>query len=133
MALRIDDTEMSSDVTRHTAAVLPGVTVEGGPTAWSVTWLPGRAFTRNQVITAMTIAEAVHAHAEDLLDNTSKWWNHVGQWAAELGITGPYAVAEASLSPEDFLDLDDAGDADEDAALAARAREMRAQAEDAGS
>lgn len=99
MSIRISDTVMSSDVTRRTAAVLPGVTVEGGPTAWSVTWLPGRALTRNQAVTAMTLAEAVVTHADDLMDRKSRWWLHIDQWAAELGLTGPRAVAEASLPP----------------------------------
>jgi hypothetical protein len=31
--------------------------VPGEPAPWSVTWLPGRALTRDQGITAMTIVE----------------------------------------------------------------------------
>ena len=45
---KITDTEMNSDQTRHTAAVVPGAVIEGGPTAWSVSWLPGRLLLRNQ-------------------------------------------------------------------------------------
>jgi hypothetical protein len=103
VSTRITGAAMTSNATRHTATVDPRVVdvVEGGPTAWKVSWLPGRLFTRNQAITAMTIAEAVAVHADDLADNASRWWLHIDGWAAELGITGPNAVAEASLSPED--------------------------------
>jgi hypothetical protein len=61
-----------------------------------VSWLPGRTLTQNQAVTAMTIAEAVAGHADDLADNGSTWWLHIDQWAAELGITGPNAVAEVA-------------------------------------
>ena len=101
MGTKITDTDMTSDQTRHTAAVVPGVVIEGGPTAWSVSWLPGRLLLRNQAITAMVIAEVVVTHADDLADNQHKMWLFIDGWAAELGITGPHAVAEASLSPED--------------------------------
>jgi hypothetical protein len=94
LSTKISDTEMSSDVTRHTARAADG----GGST---VSWLPGRTLTQSQAVTAMTIAEVVRAHADDLADNGSRWWLHIDGWAAELGITRPHAVAEASLNPED--------------------------------
>jgi hypothetical protein len=97
---------MTSDQTRHTAAVVPGAVIEGGPTAWGVSWLPGRLLLRNQAVTAMTIAEVVVTHADDLADNQHTMWLFIDGWAAELGITGPHAVAEASLSPEDRAALD---------------------------
>jgi hypothetical protein len=102
--LTITDTEMVSDQTRHTAAVVPGAVVEGGPTAWAVTWLPGRLLTRNQAITAMTIAEVAAAHGYGVADDDSKWRLHVDGWAAELGLSGPQATALASMSPEDIQD-----------------------------
>jgi hypothetical protein len=102
MATKISDSEITSDQTRHTATIWP---VPGEPTGWSVTWLPGRNLTRDQAITAMTIAETVVTHADDLADSASRWWLHIDQWAAELGITGPEAVAHASLSPEDHADM----------------------------
>jgi hypothetical protein len=105
MATKITDTEMSSDQTRHTASVVPGAVIEGGPTAWSVSWLPGRLLLRNQAITAMTLAEVISTRADDLADNASRLWLHVDGWAAELGLTGPHAVAEASTSPEDHADM----------------------------
>ena len=105
MSTRITDTEMTSDQTRHTATVVPGAVIEGGPTAWSVSWLPGRLLLRNQAITAMTIAEVAATHnfapVGDALGDVDPIWLHIDGWAAELGISGPHAVAEASLSPED--------------------------------
>ncbi len=44
MSTEITETEMSSDATPHTATARP---VPGEPTLWSVTWLPGRALTRD--------------------------------------------------------------------------------------
>jgi hypothetical protein len=97
MSTKITDAEMTSDSTRHTATAWP---VDGEPTLWSVTWLPGRALTRDQAITAMTIAEVVAV--TDLTDNACKMWLFIDGWAAELGISGSHAVAESSRSPEDF-------------------------------
>jgi len=101
VATKISDTEMTSDLTRHTARMWPAPADACGVSLWSVSWLPGRLLTQNQAVTAMTIAEAVTEHADDLADNGSRWWVFIDQWAAELAITGPHAVAEASLSPED--------------------------------
>lgn len=90
MPLTITDASMTSDLTTHTAKPWPW----NGEPAWSVTWLPGRVLTHNQAITAMTIAETVAAHADNLADR-GPWQLHVDGWAAELGITGPIAIAEA--------------------------------------
>jgi hypothetical protein len=99
MATRITDTEMTSDQTRHTAHV-----TETG--SWAVSWLPNRVFTRNQAVTAMTIAEIVVERADILADSSSTLWWHLDSWAEELGITGPHAVAEASLSPRARAELE---------------------------
>jgi len=101
MAMNITDAKMSSDVTGHTATEWPAPADATGASIWSVTWLPGRALTRDQAITAMTIAEVVKVHVDDPADKDSGWRLQIDQWASELGITGPRAVAEASLSPED--------------------------------
>lgn len=90
MPLTITDTEMTSDETTHTAKLWP---FEGEPT-WSVTWLPGRILTTGQAVTAMTIAETVACHAEHI-DEHGDWELFVDGWAAELGLTGPIAIAEA--------------------------------------
>jgi hypothetical protein len=102
MATKITDTEMTSDLTPHTATAW---SAPDEPMLWSVTWLPGRALTRDQAVTAMTIAEMVVERADILADSSSKLWWHMDGWAAELGLTGPHAVAEASLSPEDHADM----------------------------
>jgi hypothetical protein len=52
MALTINDRTMTSDDTDHTARLAPGEQHQ-----WEVSWLPGRRLTRNQAITAMTLAE----------------------------------------------------------------------------
>jgi hypothetical protein len=98
MATRITDAAMTSDQTPHSAQAAPG----GG---WAVTWLPGRTLTRDQAITAMTIAEVVRTHADELADPNARLWLHIDGWAAEVGLTGPEAVAHASLSPEDHADM----------------------------
>jgi len=95
-SLMITETEMISDTTRHRARAWP---VPDEPTLWSVTWLPGRALTRDQAITALTIAEVVAVI--DLTDNQHKMWLFIDGWSAELGLSGPDAVAMASLSPDD--------------------------------
>lgn len=98
MSTKITDTGMTSDVTRHTATAWP---VPGEPTLWSVTWLPGRALTRDQAVTAMTVAEMVAERASILADPSAELWWHVDGWAAELGLSAADAVAMASASPED--------------------------------
>lgn len=92
MATRITDHEMTSDRTRHTARA----SADGG---WVVTWLPGRVLTHSQAVTAMTIAEVLAARGPMHCDNPM--WLHIDNWAAELGISGPNAVARVSFSPED--------------------------------
>ena len=52
MALTITDRVMRSPDTKHTAHRQLSA-------SWTVTWLPDRALTRDQAITAMTIAEEV--------------------------------------------------------------------------
>jgi hypothetical protein len=98
--LVITESEIRSARTRHTATAWP---VPGEPTLWSVTWLPGRALTQSQAVTAMTLAQAIAAHGviADPLHAGHPLWAHLDQWAAELGLSGPAALARASMSPED--------------------------------
>jgi hypothetical protein len=110
MAIQVSDTEMTSDVTRHTAKLVklpPPLTGY----SWQVTWLPGQHLSRNEAITAMTIAETVAAHEFKPVGtepgDVDPVWLHIDRWAAELGITAPQAVAKASLSPEDFTEDDE--------------------------
>ncbi len=98
MTLTITDLLIRSPYTRHSAKAWP---VPDEPTLWSVTWLPGRALTREQAEAAMTIAEEIGripANAGPEAWNPA-WWVQVDAWAAELGLSGPDAVAWASESP----------------------------------
>lgn len=90
MGTTINEDSMTSDATRHTAA-----RTERG---WAVTWLPGRVLTQAEAVTAMTIAEHVDAALDPYSE--TRIWPHIDQWAAELGLSGTDAVAEASLAPE---------------------------------
>jgi hypothetical protein len=96
MALRITSTEMTSDVTRQSALWLEHAAADGGG-AWTVTWLPARLLTQPQAVTAMTIAEMVAAHLADTEEETrfADWRLHADGWAAELGLTGPWAIQRA--------------------------------------
>jgi hypothetical protein len=89
--IRITDTSMSSPATPHTAAAA----AEGE--GWEVSWLPGRALTRNQAITAMVIANIVGGRGVGHCDDPI--WPHLDNWAAELGLSGPDAVVRASEPP----------------------------------
>jgi hypothetical protein len=51
MNIKITDDAMTSDTAPHS-------TRPDGD-SWAVTWLPGQVLTRNQVITAMVLAETV--------------------------------------------------------------------------
>jgi hypothetical protein len=97
LSTKINDSEMTSDATPHTATAWP---VPGEPTLWSVTWLPGRALTRDQAVTAMTIAEMVGAHADAVAGAEGRWRLHLASWAAELGLSADEAIEMASASAE---------------------------------
>jgi hypothetical protein len=84
MALTINDRSMTSDRTPHAARRTPG------EQQWEVSWLPGRRVTRNQAITAMTLAEATSPADRNRLSP------HIQGWAAELGMTADQAVIRIS-------------------------------------
>lgn len=88
MSTTITDALMTSDQTPHTARWSQRAAADGQG-AWVVTWLPGRRLlTRDQAITAMTLAEVVATR--DV--STDPWRLHVEGWAAELWITPKQAV-----------------------------------------
>jgi hypothetical protein len=64
---------------------------------WVVSWLRDRSITRNQAITAMTIAELVTAGHGDRDENRRQ----IDQFAAELGLTGTDAVTRVVGTVED--------------------------------
>jgi hypothetical protein len=93
MTLTINDTTMTSDQTAHTARQAPS------QHGWEVSWLPGQTLDRNTAITAMILADLT---TEGDLHEGHKLWPHIQGWAAELGLTGPEAVAAASQPPSDI-------------------------------
>lgn len=86
MAVRIYDELMITDQTPHTARWSPDAAADGNG-AWVVSWLPGRRLlTRDQAITAMTLAEM--ATTGDPLLSSRLFEN----WASELGLTARQAL-----------------------------------------
>src|ERR1700681_4579018 len=98
MATRITGFEISSDVTRHTARFNDHAAADGNG-AWIVSWMPARLLTQSQALHAMTIAETVHANADERPDSMSPCWADVAQWAEALVMTRLTAIRQASLSP----------------------------------
>jgi hypothetical protein len=93
MTLTITDTTMTSDRTAHTARHAPD------RNGWEVSWLPGQTLDRNTAITAMTLADTT---TEPGLRDGHRLWPFVQSWAAELGLTAPDAIAQASQPPGDI-------------------------------
>ena len=98
MTLTIHDTTMTSDQTDCTARHAPS------RNGWEVSWLPGQTLDRNTAITAMILADTT---AEEDLHEGHRLWPHIQGWAAELGLTGPEAVAAASQPPPDGIRHDE--------------------------
>jgi hypothetical protein len=90
MTLTITDATMTSDQTLHTARQAPG------QDGWEVSWLPGQTLDRNTAITAMILADTA---AEQDLHENHRLWPFIQSWAAELGLTGPDAIAQAAQPP----------------------------------
>jgi hypothetical protein len=97
MTLTIHDTAMTSDQTAHTARQA------ASRNGWEVSWLPGQTLDRNTAITAMILADLV---GEEDLHEDHRLWPHIQGWAAELGLTGPEAVAAAASQPPDSIHHD---------------------------
>src|SRR5689334_20238379 len=93
MALTIDDTIMTSDQSAHTARQAPG-----HRHGWEVTWLPGQILDRDTAITAMMLADIA---ATGDIHPEHRLWPAVQSWSAEVGLTGPDAIAQASQPPPD--------------------------------
>jgi hypothetical protein len=91
MTLKITDTTMSGDQTAHTAR-----RASGREYGWEVSWLPGQILDADSAVTAMLLADV--AGRGDLPEG-DRLWPHIEGWAAELGLTGPDAIARASKPP----------------------------------
>jgi hypothetical protein len=94
MTLTINDTTMTSDQNPHTARRAPG-----RQHGWEVSWLPGQVLDRNTAITAMILADLT---GECDLHEGHRLWPHIEGWAAELGLAGPDAIAQASQPAPDL-------------------------------
>jgi hypothetical protein len=92
VSLKITDTEMTSDLSPHFATVLVA------PGRWLVSWLPVRILSRNEAVTAMTLAETIGAHED--MGPTHRLWPFVTSWAGELGLS-PERVVELVSEPPD--------------------------------
>jgi transcriptional regulator with XRE-family HTH domain len=90
MALTISDRTMTSDRTHHTARL-----AQGAQHQWEVSWLPGRRVTRNQAITAMTLAEESSPAGP-----RNRLWPHIQGWAADLGMTAEQAITRITAPPD---------------------------------
>lgn len=101
MNLWVTEELMVSEDTAHTAH-----RVDDG---WELSWLPGRVLDRNQAVTGMILAENVADHPVP----AGRRWPLINALAAELGLTGPEAVARVALPdyPRD-AELDDRPDID---------------------
>jgi hypothetical protein len=93
MGLTIDDTIMTSDQSPHTARQLPD-----SPRKWEVSWLPDRTVDRDTAITAMMLADIA---ATGDIQEGHRLWPAVQSWSAELSLTGPDAINQASQPPPD--------------------------------
>jgi hypothetical protein len=91
MPVTIHDRTMTSDSTSHAARLAPGTQHH-----WEVSWLPGRRLTRNEAITAMTLAEACSTTAPP---ERNRLWPHIRSWADELGITADHAITRITALP----------------------------------
>jgi hypothetical protein len=93
VTLTINDTNMTSDRTVHTARPAPG-----RQNQWEVSWLPGQPLDRNTAITAMVLADTT---ADQDLHEGHRLWPHIQGWAEELGLTAPDAITRISQPPAD--------------------------------
>lgn len=91
----ITDRLMSSTSTPHTAR-----RVQLAPERWRASWLPARVLSRNQAITAITIAElATEGLTAGGLRPDSPAWPLINQLAAELDLTGIDAAWQVANPP----------------------------------
>jgi hypothetical protein len=88
VSLTIGDATMTSDQSPHTAQQVPG-----HRHGWEVSWLPGQVLDRDTAITAMTLADIA---ATGDIRPEHRLWPAVQSWSAEVGLTAPDAISQAS-------------------------------------
>lgn len=91
--ITISSTWMCGDTTARTAVLLPD--------GWVASWLPDRTLTRDEAITAMTLAELVADGGPGHL---------VRHYAAELGVPAADAIRLINGRPRQFHDSHAIGD-----------------------
>ena len=91
LAMNINDRDMTSDQTPHSARLAPGEEHQ-----WEVSWLPGRRLTRNQAITAMVLGSELST-AE--IRPGDQLWPFIQGWADELGLTADQAATQIVGKP----------------------------------
>ena len=95
MTLTITDQLISSG---HAVRSAPG-----RPHAQEVSWRPGQLLDRNTAITAMMLVDTAN---DARRDEGLRLWAAIHGWAAELGLTGPDAGAQASQPPDQIKGSD---------------------------
>ena len=91
MTLKITHTTMTADQTAHTAR-----RASGREYGWEVSWLPGQILDGDSAVTAMLLADVA---GRGDLPQDHRLGPHIQGWAAELGLTGHDAIAQASQPP----------------------------------
>jgi hypothetical protein len=92
--LTITDRAIRPTVTPHAAE-------RTGEGCWRVSWLAGRNLNAGQARAAMLIAEAacdLDADCDPELYDQG-FWSRLDAWAAQLGLPGPAALAQAAAPP----------------------------------
>jgi hypothetical protein len=81
MTLNINDDQISSNHTAHTAHHLPGA-----QDLWEVSWLSGQSMDRSHALAAMALADAVrddekvgHVLSPDIIDQASVFFFFAGK------------------------------------------------------
>lgn len=72
----VGDDAMASTETQHSATCVDE--------CWEVSWLPDRALSRDDAVTALMLVELYHTLAE--LPATHRRWRLARQWESEIGI-----------------------------------------------
>lgn len=93
MTIMIKDDRITSPDTPHVA-------IRKSLTSWHVTWLKIEhgPLTRNQAITAMTLAAIVGATGH--VTKADPIWPHIRDWAAELGLNPQNAITYVTDPPQ---------------------------------
>jgi hypothetical protein len=91
MTLQINDDNISSNHTTHTARLLPG-----DQARWEVSWLPDQPMDRRHALTAMALADVTRADAQ----TGHRLSMNIINYAAKLAGPEPEATGDAPAQPE---------------------------------